>query len=254
MKNTDTQLRYPIGQNVYPDPITQNHIEKWSESIASLPSRLYELCKNLNTKSFNNKYRKGSWNITQLLFHLTDSHTHSYIRFKWTLTENKPVIKPYLEKEWADLQDAINVDPFETIEELRIIHRRIVRVIKILSEDDLQKTFIHPEANEEISLKQLISTYSWHGNHHLAHINLAINNPVIDYIPIDCNFYDELVLLAMRKTPIKIKLNNFIEDTLVSINDIVTTKKEEFLMLSDGRKIRLDDIQGLNGSELIIKR
>lgn len=253
MINTDNQLRYPIGQNVYPDPITQNHIDEWTESIASLSSRLYDLCKNLTPESFNNKYRKGSWNIRQLLFHLTDSHTHSYIRFKWTLTENKPVIKPYLEKEWADLQDSIDIDPFEAIEEINIIQRRIVRVIKTLSESDLQKTFIHPASNEEISLKQLISTYAWHGNHHLAHIQIAIESPTVTYVPIDCNFYDELVLLAMRKSPINIKLNEIVEDTPVVINDIETFKKEEFLMLSDGRKIRLDSIQGLNGSELIIK-
>ncbi|MFM2368803.1 MAG: hypothetical protein RL619_1103, partial [Bacteroidota bacterium] len=28
----------------------------------------------------------------------------------------------------------------------------------------------HPEHNAAFQLKEIIGTYSWHGNHHLAHI------------------------------------------------------------------------------------
>jgi hypothetical protein len=42
--------------------------------------------------------------------------------------------------------------------------------MKNLSKSDLEKTFIHPENNAIVSIKQIIGTYAWHGNHHLAHI------------------------------------------------------------------------------------
>ena len=35
-----------------------------------------------------------------------DSHMNSYIRFKLALTENEPVIKPYMEDLWAELPEA----------------------------------------------------------------------------------------------------------------------------------------------------
>jgi hypothetical protein len=39
-----------------------------------------------------------------------------------------------------------------------------------LSNEDLEKTFIHPENNAAFKIKEIIGTYAWHGNHHLAHI------------------------------------------------------------------------------------
>jgi hypothetical protein len=39
-----------------------------------------------------------------------------------------------------------------------------------LSKEELEMSFIHPEHNSEFKLKEIIGTYAWHGNHHLAHI------------------------------------------------------------------------------------
>jgi len=41
-----------------------------------------------------------------MLHHLVDSHMNSYIRFKWALTEEEPVIKAYFEERWAELHIA----------------------------------------------------------------------------------------------------------------------------------------------------
>lgn len=42
--------------------------------------------------------------------------------------------------------------------------------MKSLNEEDLEKTFVHPEYNNEFKIKEIIGLYAWHGNHHLAHI------------------------------------------------------------------------------------
>ncbi|NRS90748.1 hypothetical protein HNQ02_003695 [Flavobacterium sp. 7E] len=39
-----------------------------------------------------------------------------------------------------------------------------------LSTTDLEKSFIHPESGATVKVKQIIGTYAWHSNHHLAHI------------------------------------------------------------------------------------
>ena len=36
---------------------------------------------------------------------LGDSHLSSYVRFKWTLTEERPTIKAFDEQRWAELAD-----------------------------------------------------------------------------------------------------------------------------------------------------
>ena len=49
-------------------------------------------------------------------------------------------------------------------------HKGWVAVLKCLSEEDLQKTFIHQEHNKEFTLETNIAIYAWHCEHHLAHI------------------------------------------------------------------------------------
>lgn len=64
-----------------------------------------------------------------------------------------------------------------------------------------------------------------------------------DYTPIDCNFYDELVLLSMRKTPVVFIPNKFNVPEGDYIKDLVTEPtKEEFMVLNSGIRIRLDQI------------
>ena len=68
-----------------------------------------------------------------------------------------------------------------------------------------------------------------------------------DYIPIDCNFYDELVLLAMHKTRITFIPNTYHVEEGDFITDLVTEpSKEEFLVLKSGIKIRLDNIANVS--------
>jgi len=64
-----------------------------------------------------------------------------------------------------------------------------------------------------------------------------------DYIPIDCNFYDELVLLSMHKTRIVFVPNKYEAPEGDYIVDLVTEpSKEEFMVLKSGIRIRLDEI------------
>lgn len=64
-----------------------------------------------------------------------------------------------------------------------------------------------------------------------------------DYTPIDCNFYDELVLLSMRKTSITFVPNKYNVQEDDYISDLVTEPtKEEFMILKSGIRIRLDEI------------
>ncbi len=68
-----------------------------------------------------------------------------------------------------------------------------------------------------------------------------------DYIPIDCNFYDELVLLAMHKTRITFIPNAYDVEEGDYVVDLVTEpSKEEFLVLKSGIKIRLDKIASVD--------
>ena len=109
-----------------------------------------------------------------MVHHCADSHQHSYIRFKWALTEDKPVIKAYYEDKWADLFDNKTAPISLSINYLKALHAKWVYFLKGLSEEELNKTFIHPDGYKPIKLKKNIAIYAWHCNHHFAHINNLI--------------------------------------------------------------------------------
>ena len=176
MTNTELEkLRFPIGPFHCPELITEDHINEWIAVLEEFPNRLEQLVDALNDEQLDTPYRTDGWTIRQVVHHLSDSHHHSYIRFKWALTEDKPIIKYYYEQLWAELYDAKHAPIDMSIHHLKAVHYKLVYLLKGLSEDDLNKSFIHPEHNEEVVLKKNIGIYTWHCNHHFAHIeNLLI--------------------------------------------------------------------------------
>lgn len=73
------------------------------------------------------------------------------------------------------------------------------------------------------------------------------------YIPISCGSYDQLEEWAVKKTCCNISYfdDNKIEVTMKSkIINFITKDKEEFLVLENGTKIRLDKIMNVNGITL----
>ena len=166
------QLKYPAGKFVKPESITKEIIDSAISEIENFPNLVKTEIQNLEEKDLQLRYRPEGWTITQVVHHCADSHINSYIRFKLALTENVPTIKPYEESLWADLSDN-NLSPFVSLKLLDALHEKWVYIIKSLSEEDLNKEFIHPDQSEKISLKENISIYSWHCRHHLAHIRQA---------------------------------------------------------------------------------
>ncbi|AKA34145.1 YfiT family bacillithiol transferase [Flagellimonas lutaonensis] len=168
------QLRYPIGTYRIPNPITDAHIKEWITVLENLPERLGNLVVLLSEEQLETPYRPGGWTVRQLVHHIADSHHHSYIRFKWALTEDNPTIKPYLEKEWSKLFDAKTAPIQLSLDHLTAVHAKLVYLLKGLSKEDLQRKFTHPEGNQESTLEENIGRYAWHGSHHLAHIKNLI--------------------------------------------------------------------------------
>ncbi|MEK6154782.1 YfiT family bacillithiol transferase [Flavobacteriaceae bacterium 3-367] len=170
MEETQEQLRYPIGKFEAPGSITETHIGEWISALEALPKRLEALVKGLSEEQLDTPYRPEGWTVRQVIHHTADSHHHSYIRFKWALTEDKPVIKPYDQNGWSSLFDARTAPIQMSLDHLKAVHAKLVYLLKGLSPLDLEREFVHPEGGVTTSLKENIGRYAWHGNHHFAHI------------------------------------------------------------------------------------
>lgn len=171
-----TDLRYPIGQFTCPEIISEETKQEWIETLENFPVRLGNLVKNLSEHQLNTPYREGGWTVRQVVHHCSDSHHNSYIRFKWAMTEEEPIIKAYNEKAWAELFDTKTAPIELSLAHLKVVHAKLVYFLKGLSDIDLQRTFIHPESNDIVTLRKNIGIYAWHCNHHYTHIeNLLIH-------------------------------------------------------------------------------
>lgn len=170
MSNQD-QLRYPIGKFSPQESYSPAEIESFIDRIESFPSRLDQVVNTLSHALLEKPYREGGWTARQVLHHLADSHMNAYIRFKWTLTEETPVIKAYDEGAWAETAET-STDPVLSIQLLKALHSKWVTLLKRITPAQRKRTFIHPETKKHVSLERMMATYAWHGDHHLAHLNI----------------------------------------------------------------------------------
>jgi hypothetical protein len=138
------------------------------ENIEQTPARMRAAVRGLSNAQLDTPYRDGGWTVRQVVHHVPDSHLNSYVRFKLALTEDEPTIKPYREDQWAELPDS--QQPIEnSLVILESVHRRWMIVLRSIDEAGWKRTFRHPELGP-VTLEKNLALYSWHGQHHVAHI------------------------------------------------------------------------------------
>ncbi len=170
------KLKFPIGEFTPPAAITREHIETWINDLEAFPKSLRSATKDLDIEALNWPYRPEGWTIKQVVHHCADSHLNSIMRFKLALTEDVPTIRPYDQDRWSLLPDAQNDDISSSLSILDGLHDRLVQLLRSLDDRQLERTFFHPEHQEEFSVKVNIGVYAWHSNHHLAHVRQAIDS------------------------------------------------------------------------------
>ncbi|MFZ9981740.1 MAG: YfiT family bacillithiol transferase [Cyclobacteriaceae bacterium] len=171
---TEDQLKYPIGKFIPAESYEIHDLEKDTNRLESFPSKLESVIRSLNSAQLNTPYRPGGWTILQVVHHLADSHMHAYIRTKWALTEEAPLIKAYQEKAWA-LTAENHSYPSLSIALLESLHRKWAYLLRTLDEESLARHFVHPSGDRKITIRQMVQLYTWHGDHHLGHITGLIS-------------------------------------------------------------------------------
>jgi hypothetical protein len=164
------KLRFPVGKFKMPAEYSNENISEWIKIISELPLRLRKAVDKLDDAQLDTPYREGGWTVRQVVHHLADSHLNSYCRFKLALTEDTPVIRPYLEEKWAELEDAKYAGVELSLNLLEALHNRWVCFMKKMTPSDWERTFFHPESKKEFMLKSILALYAWHSEHHLQHI------------------------------------------------------------------------------------
>lgn len=161
-------LRYPIGRLERKATLSPEERRAAIDDVAATPARLRAAVRGLSDAQLDTPYRPQGWTVRQLVHHVADSHLNAYTRFRLALTEQEPTIKPYDEAAWATLADSAM--PVEvSLVLLERLHERLVQLLRSLPDPVFQRRVLHPE-NGPMTLDALLSTYAWHGPHHVAHV------------------------------------------------------------------------------------
>lgn len=165
-------VTFPIGELEVPEKVTLEDIQEWLKQIESYTARLRETVDSLNGEELSKTYRDGSWNVRQLVHHITDSQLNMFQRLKLALTDDNPTVPNFIQDEWAVQPDTeLPVEP--SIRILEGINERIVALGNSLTKDQLKRTFTH-EINGKITVATKVAKLAWHEEHHLAHIKNAL--------------------------------------------------------------------------------
>ncbi len=165
--------RYPIGPADLPTaPLSAAQRQPYLDQLAQLPARLTEAARRVGGQRLELPYRAGGWSGRQVIHHLADSHLNAYCRVRLALTENNPAIRPYDEAAWAELPDVAATPITVSLSLLESLHARWLVLLNHLDDAQWQRTFLHPESRRTFTLDQVLALYAWHGQHHLAHVEL----------------------------------------------------------------------------------
>lgn len=165
-------LSYPIGRFVF-EGMTAAQKEEWTQLLKIYPQKLKALVDNLSDEQLNTPYRTGGWTVRQVVHHIADFSINALTRFKLTLTENNPTIKPFKEDQWALLTDSKDLPIEPSLAIIEGTYARIGALLDAMSMTDFERQFYHPEKGMQMSLKHFLSFTRWHAYHHLAHIQGA---------------------------------------------------------------------------------
>ncbi len=165
-------LKNPAGPYQAPEKFDAKLVKEQTASIEEFPTKLKQCISGFSQEQLGTRTLPGNWTVAQVIHHLADSHMNALLRLKLALTEDNPGIKPYPEWLWAELVDGKDLDIAPSMEILGGIHRRFSQVLYNVDESAAHRTYFHSEMERKVPVYEIPALYSWHGLHHLAHIEL----------------------------------------------------------------------------------
>jgi uncharacterized damage-inducible protein DinB len=168
------QRQYPIGKWVAKKKYSEKEIQKFVTIIDKYPAKYKRLTKKLTDTELAKSYREGSWNIRQVVTHISDMHILHYARFKQALCDENPVGFAANINGWNSLTEVHTASVADALLLLEATHKRWVHLMSTMAFEDYNRTFHHPLRGVNLTLAQALSMAAWHSRHHLAHIEVAL--------------------------------------------------------------------------------
>lgn len=130
---------------------------------------------NLSEEELQKTYRKGGWNIKQILHHQVDADTVLYYRLRRIYSEGNQVIWGFDPDAWSD-KLAYNETSLEINKALYVATRAaVIDLVKRYYKGSEKISFVHNETGCRV-LKDEFDKVGWHNESHLKRIREALNS------------------------------------------------------------------------------
>ena len=149
--------------------LTTSERNEYIQKLQQLPLKLAAAVKGLNDAQLDTPTGEGKWTSRQIAHHIADANINAYARMKLIITEEKPILKPYNQDQWAVLADSQNGPLEPTLTLIKGLHERWSIFLRSLPESSWIREGIHLE-NGKVTLDDVLRIYSRHGESHLQQI------------------------------------------------------------------------------------
>ncbi len=161
--------RFPIGPFEPEHNLSSERRLALIEELEIVPSKLRATIEGWTDAQLDTPYREGGWTVRQVVHHLADAHMNWYVRTKLAVTENEPLVTPFDEVRWAELEDARTGPVEPSLLLLEALSLRWAALFRTLAGDQWSRKMIHPERGV-FTLETTLAMHVWHGLHHTAQI------------------------------------------------------------------------------------
>ncbi|HEX4070612.1 MAG TPA: DinB family protein [Planctomycetaceae bacterium] len=111
----------------------------------------------------------GTWSIQQIILHLMDSDLIASDRMKRVAAEDHPLLVGYNETAFGNRLGYEHLSARDAAEIFRLNRRMTAEILRRLAPAAFARTGQHSERGE-VTLEQLLETYTEHVDHHLKFI------------------------------------------------------------------------------------
>jgi hypothetical protein len=116
------------------------------------------------------------WSVHEVIIHLADSETNSYLRARRLIAEPGQPLMGYDQDVWAMKLDYHSQSTEDALQVVRLVRQMSYELIKDLPEETWSNTVVHPEYQDPYTFTRWLQIYADHPRVHAEQIrnNYAI--------------------------------------------------------------------------------
>lgn len=147
----------------------QELIEKYGRAYEEFAAAL----KSIPREAWTFKPESKEWSVHEVVIHLADSETNSYLRARRLVAEPGQPLMAYDQDVWAVELDYHSQSTEDAMAVLKGVRQMTYDLIKGLPDEVWSNTAVHPEYDEPYTFEQWLRIYA---EHPYAHIEQIQNN------------------------------------------------------------------------------